>query len=554
MRWLWSLLALLLGRGRRGPAAPAAVERPRLIPRQEPSRGGENAVLALLVLAALAAVAFIVVYALDRLPAQTQLLGLALGLAFAFLAAASVVTSRALVPVEQISEPYSEPEHRDEQEKVLQLVEESGDRITRRRLLKLAAGGAGATLGAALIVPAASLGPVANPGVLRRSPWRRGLRLMDSKGRPLRADLIEEDSFYTAFPEGRSHDELGSPLVVVRVEPAALDLPAGRDARVGPGRDRRLLQDLHPRRLRGRALPRPALRADLGAAGAHLPVPLLDVRPGDGRRRPLRPRRPPAPAAPTGARRRRHASRRRRLRSPVGPAGGESGGSESAAPAGREDVHVIRGALGSSTRGPVSRRSRRRRSGTSSPTTGRSCSARSRCTRSSSSSGRGSSWRSSSSRRYAKTVYHGTYAPLRGADDGRVQIGLSTCRSTSRPGSCFARRTTGPRTSSSSRSSSTSGVLLHGRVPQAARAHLLRRDHDARSLALLEGYLGYSLLDDLLSGMGLAIGYAVALSIPFVGGNLADARLGRAVPGLVRRSGRGCTSPTSSCSRSLSGR
>jgi ubiquinol-cytochrome c reductase cytochrome b subunit len=39
-------------------------------------------------------------------------------------------------------------------------------------------------------------------------------------------------------------------------------------------------------------------------------------------------------------------------------------------------------------------------------------------------------------------------------------------------------------------------------------------------LALLEGFLGYSLLDDLLSGMGLAIGYSVALSIPFVGGNL----------------------------------
>src|SRR5205814_5037903 len=35
--------------------------------------------------------------------------------------------------------------------------------------------------------------------------------------------------------------------------------------------------------------------------------------------------------------------------------------------------------------------------------------------------------------------------------------------------------------------------------------------------ALLEGYLGYSLADDLLSGMGLAIGYGVALPIPFVG-------------------------------------
>jgi ubiquinol-cytochrome c reductase cytochrome b subunit len=40
-------------------------------------------------------------------------------------------------------------------------------------------------------------------------------------------------------------------------------------------------------------------------------------------------------------------------------------------------------------------------------------------------------------------------------------------------------------------------------------------------LALLEGYLGYSLADDLLSGMGLAIGYAVAVSLPFVGANFA---------------------------------
>ena len=39
-------------------------------------------------------------------------------------------------------------------------------------------------------------------------------------------------------------------------------------------------------------------------------------------------------------------------------------------------------------------------------------------------------------------------------------------------------------------------------------------------LSLLEAYLGYSLVDDLLSGMGLVIGYSVGLSIPFVGGNL----------------------------------
>jgi ubiquinol-cytochrome c reductase cytochrome b subunit len=42
------------------------------------------------------------------------------------------------------------------------------------------------------------------------------------------------------------------------------------------------------------------------------------------------------------------------------------------------------------------------------------------------------------------------------------------------------------------------------------------------AFALLEGYLGYSLVDDLLSGMGLAIGYSVAVSIPFIGANLAS--------------------------------
>jgi ubiquinol-cytochrome c reductase cytochrome b subunit len=50
-------------------------------------------------------------------------------------------------------------------------------------------------------------------------------------------------------------------------------------------------------------------------------------------------------------------------------------------------------------------------------------------------------------------------------------------------------------------------------------------------LALPEGYLGYSLVDDLLSGMGLAIGYGVALSVPVVGGNLAMLLWGAPFPG-----------------------
>ena len=51
------------------------------------------------------------------------------------------------------------------------------------------------------------------------------------------------------------------------------------------------------------------------------------------------------------------------------------------------------------------------------------------------------------------------------------------------------------------------------------------------TLALLEGYAGYSIVDDLLSGMGLAIGYSVLMSIPFVGANLAQLVWGGPFPG-----------------------
>jgi ubiquinol-cytochrome c reductase cytochrome b subunit len=52
-------------------------------------------------------------------------------------------------------------------------------------------------------------------------------------------------------------------------------------------------------------------------------------------------------------------------------------------------------------------------------------------------------------------------------------------------------------------------------------------------LALLEGFLGYSLADDLLSGMGLAIAYSVVMSIPLLGANLALLLWGAPFPGTV---------------------
>jgi len=50
-------------------------------------------------------------------------------------------------------------------------------------------------------------------------------------------------------------------------------------------------------------------------------------------------------------------------------------------------------------------------------------------------------------------------------------------------------------------------------------------------LAILEGFAGYSLVDDLLSGMGLAIAYSVALSIPLLGAQLGYLVWGGPFPG-----------------------
>src|SRR4051794_35798562 len=60
---------------------------------------------------------------------------------------------------------------------------------------------------------------------------------------------------------------------------------------------------------------------------------------------------------------------------------------------------------------------------------------------------------------------------------------------------------------------------------------------------LLEGYLGYSMVDDLLSGAGLAIGNSVALSTPVIGGNMALAIWAGSTPA-HQRSSPGCTSHT----------
>jgi ubiquinol-cytochrome c reductase iron-sulfur subunit len=224
LRLLLAGLLFLLG-FRRAREAREAPE--RIVSETRPDRRAETLVALLLGAAGLCSVGFVVVFALDDVPAQTQFLGLSIGLALAAFAAACVLTGKRLVPTEELEEPYP-GEHPQEQEEVVRIVDESKDAITRRRLLGVAAGGAGAAFGVALLAPLVSLGPLLDTDRLYRTPWRAGRRLVDEEGRPYTAGEIQPDTFYTAYPEDADPEQVGAPLVVVRLDVSALKLPSGR--------------------------------------------------------------------------------------------------------------------------------------------------------------------------------------------------------------------------------------------------------------------------------------------------------------------------------------
>jgi ubiquinol-cytochrome c reductase iron-sulfur subunit len=186
----------------------------------------ELAVAALLVVAGLAAGAFAVLIVADP---QTQLLGATLGGALACLAAAAVLASKRVVVRElAVEDRHREDTARPEDDEALAAdLRRGGEGITRRRALGAAAGIAGAGLAGALVVPVTALGPGLGDAP-NQTPWRRGRRLVTTDGEPLRVDAIEIGSLHSALPEGADKRELGSPVVVVRVDPRTLKLPRAR--------------------------------------------------------------------------------------------------------------------------------------------------------------------------------------------------------------------------------------------------------------------------------------------------------------------------------------
>jgi ubiquinol-cytochrome c reductase iron-sulfur subunit len=179
---------------------------------------GELVVAAALLAAAGWAVAFVVVYVADG--ADTQLLGLTLGLCFASVAVAAIVAGTRVVDQSKAVEERPQLVDEEVEQEVAELALRGADGVSRRRLLAGAAGVAGATLGAAAVVPLASLGPGDVSRKLKASPWRAGVRLTDVHGSAISAGELEVGSFLTAVAEGSDPRQLGSSVVVVRIAEA----------------------------------------------------------------------------------------------------------------------------------------------------------------------------------------------------------------------------------------------------------------------------------------------------------------------------------------------
>ena len=131
----------------------------------------------------------------------------------------------------------------------------------------------------------------------------------------------------------------------------------------------------------------------------------------------------------------------------------------------------------------------------------------------------------------AKTVYHGSYEPLRGAKMSQAYKSVVDISFDVKAGLLIRQ------THHWAADVFVAAIVLH--LLRIFFTGAFRKPRELTYLiglamlfiTLLEGYLGYSMVDDLLSGMGLAIGYAVALSIPFVGANLALLIWGAPFPG-----------------------
>ncbi len=187
----------------------------------------ELLVAVLLVLAGISGICFTAAYVIWR-GLNTQALGLCIGMALVFLAAACIIAGKFVVPQETLVEERDPLLKEDEVEEIVGMVEAGGEGISRRGLLIGAGGLAGTGLIVAVATPAASLGPTLV--AIHRTQWHKGRRMVDEAGKPYSASEIEEGTFYTALPEHGDPEELGAGILVVKLPPEFLHLPPARQS------------------------------------------------------------------------------------------------------------------------------------------------------------------------------------------------------------------------------------------------------------------------------------------------------------------------------------
>jgi ubiquinol-cytochrome c reductase cytochrome b subunit len=131
----------------------------------------------------------------------------------------------------------------------------------------------------------------------------------------------------------------------------------------------------------------------------------------------------------------------------------------------------------------------------------------------------------------SQTVYHGSYRPLQGESMSRAYESVVHLSLDVKAGLLMRQ------THHWAANVFLAAIVLH--VLRVFFTGAFRKPRDLTYLiglsmlfiVFVEGYLGYSMVDDLLSGMGLAIGYSVALSIPVIGANLGLLLWGGPFPG-----------------------
>ena len=487
----------------------------------------------------LTGVALLVVYAVGG---QTQIEGVLLAVCLASLGIGIVIWAEYLMntPI-SIEERHPFASSADDPALSEVLDEEAG--FTRRRMLVGMLFGALAGLGAALAIPALSLGPA--PGrELFTTSWAPGKRLVDIDGIAVRAADLAGREHHDGVPGGGPGSARAQTLLI-RVPTGELRLDPDRLAGA-PRRLRRLLEGVHARRLPGGPLPR---------RRAHLICPChqstFDVLDGATPIVRARPARAAAAAAdrswPTTARSSRSATFRSRSGRPSGTspvrstarttriadaAPGRRGARRRTAPGrtGPRPTELERARRLARRAHRHRRRRPGRRCARSSRITGRSCWARSRCSASSILFATGTYLTFFFTADTRPVTYAGPYAPLDGAEVSAAFDSVMRLSFEVRAGLLMRQV-----------HHWTALVFLGAIAVHARRIFFtgaFRRPREINwligmgllLLALGEGITGYSLPDDLLSGTGLRIIYSVILSIPFVGPWVASLFFGGEFP------------------------